>query len=360
MPGSKIRVLVVDDSALIRRLLTEIINQQPDMQVVAAARDAYEARDMVRKLKPDVITLDIEMPRVDGLTFLEKLMSAQPTPVVMISTLTEAGADITLRALDMGAVDFIPKPRLGVEAGLSDFSALIADKVRAAAMSKLAVTRVVTHRTSGKPHPQAPTSVTAFQGTELLIGVGASTGGTVAIQQLLSGLPAFSPAVLVTQHMPAGFTRSFAQRLNSLCEIRVKEAEDGERILPGYAYIAPGDQHMRIKRSGANYHVVLGSDAAVNRHRPSVDVMFDSMAEVAPLNTIATLLTGMGRDGAEGLLRLRNAGAFTLAQDEISSVVYGMPRAAAEIGAAELIEPLDRMAGEILSWVAQKGRGVRV
>ncbi|MDH2422123.1 protein-glutamate methylesterase/protein-glutamine glutaminase [Cobetia amphilecti] len=405
-----IRVLCVDDSALIRELMAEIINAQPDMQVVATAPDPLVARDLIKRHEPDVLTLDVEMPRMDGLDFLERLMRLRPMPVVMVSSLTERGGEITLRALELGAVDFVSKPRLGIRGGMLEYAETIADKIRAAARARVRPAgRAVTSPSAGgaqagsvlsnstlsnpdqsslpqsKPYQPslADRSVAASvsQGTvsqdtvppataaasrrpllssEKLIAVGASTGGTEAIRAVLQSLPADAPAILVTQHMPPGFTRSFAERLNGLCRIAVKEAVHGERILPGHAYIAPGNAHLTLSRSGANYVVTLDQRPPVNRHRPSVDVLFDSVARVAGRNAVGVILTGMGRDGARGLLQMREAGAHTIAQDEQSCVVYGMPREAVELGAAESILPLSRISGQLLHLVQLAGRSQRV
>ena len=367
--GRIIRVLCVDDSALIRELMAEIINAQPDMQVVATAPDPLVARDLIKRHEPDVLTLDVEMPRMDGLDFLERLMRLRPMPVVMVSSLTERGGEITLRALELGAVDFVSKPRLGIRGGMLEYAETIADKIRAAARARVrpagrAVTlpsaggaqagSVLSNSTLSNPaQPSLPQSnpyqssladrsvaASVSQGavsqdtvspsataaasrrpllsSEKLIAVGASTGGTEAIRAVLQSLPADAPAILVTQHMPPGFTRSFAERLNGLCRIAVKEAAHGERILPGHAYIAPGDAHLTLSRSGANYVVTLDQRPPVNRHRPSVDVLFDSVARVAGRNAVGVILTGMGRDGARGLLQMRESGAHTIAQDEQS------------------------------------------
>ena len=346
---SEIRVLIVDDSALVRSLLTEIINQEPGMRAIGAAPDPLVAREMIRNLSPDVITLDIEMPRMDGLDFLEKLMRLRPMPVVMISTLTERGSEATLRALELGAVDFIPKPRLGIASGIREYSAQIAEKIRAAAAARLRRTsREATPKanmapgaSAGAAAPAPPACVPGRIGsTEKVIVIGASTGGTEAIKDVLVELPFDAPGVLVTQHMPEAFTRSFAARLDSLCRITVKEAACGERVLPGHAYIAPGHSHLLLKRNGANYVTQLSQADPVNRHRPSVDVLFRSAAECAAKNAIAIILTGMGKDGAAGMLELRRAGGYTYAQDESSCVVFGMPKEAIALGAADEVLPL--------------------
>lgn len=349
----KIKVLCVDDSALIRGLMREIIDSQPDMKVVAVAPDPLVARDLIKRLNPDVLTLDVEMPRMDGLDFLERLMRLRPMPVLMVSSLTRSGSEITLRALELGAVDFVAKPQLGIRSGLLEYGQQIAEKIRAAARARPA------HRRAGKREAQ-PALESVMVSSEKLMIIGASTGGPEAIRRVLEPLPPNSPAILIAQHMPSGFTRSFAERLNRLCRIRVKEAEHGERILPGHAYIAPGDRHLKLARSGANYLVELDAGPAVNRHRPSVDVLFESAAALAGRNAIGALLTGMGRDGAAGLLAMREAGAATLAQDEASSLVFGMPREAIALGAAQDIVTLERVAGHMLALAAASGRAQRV
>ncbi|MDI4637779.1 MULTISPECIES: protein-glutamate methylesterase/protein-glutamine glutaminase [Halomonadaceae] len=353
MSSARIKVLCVDDSALIRDLLSEIINQQPDMEVVAVAPDPLVARDLIKQHNPDVLTLDVEMPRMDGLDFLERLMRLRPMPVLMVSSLTQAGSEITLRALELGALDFLAKPSMGIRSGMMDYGELIAEKIRAAARSR---PRQV--RQKDRPVPQ--TLKAPLVSSEKLLIIGASTGGTEAIRNVLEPLPSNAPAILITQHMPGGFTRSFAERLDKLCQIRVKEAHDGERVLPGHAYIAPGDQHLKLARSGANYVVRLDSGPPVNRHRPSVDVLFESAAQQAGRNAIGVLLTGMGKDGAAGLLAMRNAGAATVAQDEDSCVVFGMPREAIALGAADEVLPLDAIAPRLLKLVAASGRAQRV
>ncbi|ATJ84627.1 chemotaxis response regulator protein-glutamate methylesterase [Halomonas beimenensis] len=353
MSAPKIKVLCVDDSALIRDLLTEIINSQPDMEVVAVAPDPIAARDLIKRHNPDVLTLDVEMPRMDGLDFLERLMRLRPMPVLMVSSLTQAGSEITLRALELGALDFVAKPSLGIRSGMQAYAEEITDKLRAAARSR--------PRQARRRDAPAPRTLKApLVSSEKLIIIGASTGGTEAIRSVLEPLPPNSPAILITQHMPGGFTRSFAERLDRLCQISVKEAQDGERILPGHAYIAPGDTHLKLARSGANYVARLDAGPPVNRHRPSVDVLFDSAAQQAGRNAIGVLLTGMGKDGAAGLLKMRQAGSPTLAQDEASCVVFGMPREAIALGAASDVVALDEVAPRLLKLVAASGRAQRV
>lgn len=348
---NKIRVLCVDDSALVRGLMREIINGHADMEVVAVAPDPLVARELIKQHNPDVLTLDVEMPRMDGLDFLERLMRLRPMPVVMLSSLTERNSEVTLRALELGAVDFVTKPKLGLRDGLLEYSEIIAEKIRAAALS-----RPRQRAPAGKPIPRLSRP---FSTTEKLVLIGASTGGTEAIRQVLEPLPASSPAILITQHMPAGFTRSFVQRLDGLCAVHVHEAEQGQRILPGHVYLAPGGvAHMKLARSGANYVVDLDHGEPVNRHRPSVDVLFHSAAALAGGNAVGVILTGMGKDGAQGLLAMRQAGAVTFAQDEASCVVFGMPREALHIGAAQRAVPLAEISERILESCGAYGHRV--
>ena len=352
--GRKIRVLVVDDSALIRQLLTELLSHDPSIQVIGTAPDPYAAVEKIKRLSPDVLTLDVEMPRMDGLTFLDKLMRAHPMPVLMVSSLTQRGAETTLRALELGAVDFVAKPTVDVKSGTLDIASEIVAKVKAAARAKIKV----------KPHgaiAAPPTPVASLKGEALIrsthkvIAIGASTGGTEALREVLEAMPCDAPGIVIVQHMPARFTESFAQRLDGLCRIRVHEAKDGDHVLPGHALIAPGDFHMAVQRSGATYSVRVTHGDPVNRHRPSVDVLFDSCAHYLGGNAVAAILTGMGADGARGLLAMRNAGARTVAQDEASCVVFGMPKEAIALGGAECVEPLDRIAGTLLRMAASDG-----
>ena len=354
---AKTRVVVVDDSALVRSLLGEIINRQPDMECIGAASDPYVAREMIRNLNPDVITLDVEMPSMDGIDFLSKLMRLRPMPVVMVSTLTERGADVTLKALELGAVDFVAKPKFGVADGLRLLAQDITDKVRVAAKAR--VHKLVT------PGAPAATSMSSTQpvriappvanlgrlSTEKIVFIGASTGGTEATKEVLINLPPDSPAVVITQHMPPGFTKSYATRLDSLCRIRVAEAQDGERILPGHAYIAPGGLHLSVERSGANYIARVQDGEPVNRHKPSVEVLFKSAARVVGPNAIGIMLTGMGADGAKAMLEMRDAGAYNLAQDEASCVVFGMPREAINAGAVQEVLPLKQIAPQLIEYL---------
>lgn len=353
-----IKVLIVDDSALVRSLLSEIIRNAPGFTVVGAAPDAFVARDMVNEFAPDVITLDIEMPRMDGLTFLEKLMTARPTPVVMISTLTEAGADATFQALELGAVDFVPKPKLGIAEGLREYTEIILEKLEAAARVKVKAVRKKVARDTVKVDQKI--AVKSIQGTEKIIAIGASTGGTEAIKDLLMQLPAAIPGVVMTQHMPPGFTRTFAERLNKHTKFHVAEAKGGERILPGHAYLAPGGFHLLVIRSGADYVIKLSDAEPVHRHRPAVDVMMESVALAGGKNVVGVLLTGMGKDGAQGMLDIRNRGGYTFAQDEQSCVVYGMPKEAVNIGGVDKTVELEKMGDAILEKIKSLGSGNRL
>jgi two-component system, chemotaxis family, protein-glutamate methylesterase/glutaminase len=340
----KTRVVVVDDSALVRSLLGEIINRQADMVCVGAAADPLVAREMIRELNPDVITLDVEMPRMDGIEFLSRLMRLRPMPVVMVSTLTERGAEVTMRALELGAVDFVAKPKIGVSDGLSLLADDITAKIRIAARAHL-------KRAVAPPAGTPPRPVSAPLGrlsTEKIVFIGASTGGTEATKEVLVHLPADAPAVMITQHMPPGFTRSYATRLDGLCRIAVKEASDGERVLPGHAYIAPGGLHLSVERSGANYVARVRDGEPVNRHKPSVEVLFESAARVVGPNALGVMLTGMGGDGAKAMRLMREAGSWNVVQDEASCVVFGMPREAIAAGAAHEVLPLQSIAARLI------------
>ncbi|HVL75673.1 MAG TPA: chemotaxis response regulator protein-glutamate methylesterase [Noviherbaspirillum sp.] len=357
----KIKVLIVDDSALIRSVMNEIIRKQPDMEVVGVAPDPIVARELIKKTNPDVLTLDVEMPRMDGLDFLEKLMRLRPMPVVMVSSLTERGSEITLRALELGAVDFVTKPKLSIQSGMLEYAELITDKIRAAAKARVRA-RTVASSEAGKAASEGlPLIRNPLTSSEKLIIIGASTGGTEAIKEFLVQMPSDCPGILITQHMPEGFTRSFAKRLDTLCKITVREAEGGERVLPGHAFIAPGHSHLQLVRSGANYMTQLDQGPPVNRHRPSVDVLFESAARCAGKNAVGVILTGMGKDGAAGMLRMREAGAYNFAQDEASCVVFGMPREAIAMGAAHEVGALTALPGMVLNHLAtHSSRALRV
>lgn len=333
-----IRVLVVDDSALIRSLLSRILSEAPNIEVCAAVPDPYAAREAIKRLAPDVLTLDVEMPRMDGLTFLRNLMRLHPMPVVMVSSLTENGAQITLDALELGAVDFVAKPQIDVERGLDGLGREIVQKVETAA-------RVSVRARSETP---AEPVIKRLRTTDGIVAIGASTGGTEAIKSVLSAFPADAPPTLITQHIPAMFSAPFVERIDANSAIRVKHAQDGEPVLRGHAYFPPGDHHLRLERSGARFLCRIDDAPPVNLHRPSVDVLFHSVADCAAANAMAALLTGMGADGAEGLLSIRKAGGFTIAQDEATSIVWGMPGAAVKLGAACTVEPLRKIARVLL------------
>lgn len=357
----KIRVVVVDDSALVRSLLAEIINRQADMECVGTANDPLIAREMIRELNPDVITLDIEMPKMDGIEFLGRLMRLRPMPVLMISTLTERGAEITLRALELGAVDFVAKPRIGVVDGINDLAGQIADKVRVAAQAHVSRSLLPTSSGASAALGAAPRNQPVGRiSTEKLICIGASTGGTEAIKEILIRMPADAPGIVITQHMPPGFTTSFAARLDGLCQISVKEAANGDRILPGHAYIAPGGKQFRVDKSGANYVCVVEDGELVNRHKPSVEVLFKSAARVVGRNAFGIMLTGMGNDGAKAMKEMRDCGSYNYVQDEASCVVFGMPREAILHGAADEVLPLLAIAPALLTKLSGNGDRYRV
>ncbi|WP_449235266.1 protein-glutamate methylesterase/protein-glutamine glutaminase [Azospirillum doebereinerae] len=353
-----VRVVVVDDSALVRRLLTAILDGDPRTTVVATAGDPLQARAAIKETDPDVVTLDIEMPHMDGLSFLEKIMTLRPTPVVMISSLTQEGADTTLQALEMGAVDFVPKPTADLRNALGELGREIVDKVVAAAGAKrrLAARRMAGPREpSPAPRPALAAAATAAAaaGTGTVVAMGASTGGVEALREIIATLPTGAPGTLVTVHMPAAYTGRFAQRLDALSAMNVKEAEHGDRVLPGHVYIAPGGRHLELARDGGAYRCHLHEGEKVQGHRPSVDVLFQSVAAAAGRRGIGVILTGMGRDGAEGLKRMRDEGARTIGQDERSCVVYGMPRIAKELGGVEREVPLSRVAETVMGLLPQ-------
>ncbi|MBI1395799.1 MAG: chemotaxis-specific protein-glutamate methyltransferase CheB [Betaproteobacteria bacterium] len=354
----RVRVVVVDDSALVRALMKEILEQAGDIDVVGQASDPIVAREVIRSTSPDVVTLDVEMPRMDGLEFLSRLMRLKPTPVVMVSSLTQRGSEVALKALELGAVDFVAKPRIGIQEGLTDASRELVAKVRAAAGAKVA-RRVASATGTQNADVVLPSAISRVAATEKLIIMGASTGGTEALKEVLRRMPADCPGILITQHMPETFTKSFAQRLDSLCRIRVVEAQGGERVLPGHAFLAPGHSHLLLRRSGANYVTELSDAPPVNRHRPSVDVLFRSAANVAGRNAIGVILTGMGKDGAAGMLEMRSAGAHTFAQDEATCVVFGMPREAIAVGAVDEVVPIQDMTARILAALGSD-RAIRV
>jgi two-component system, chemotaxis family, protein-glutamate methylesterase/glutaminase len=353
---AKIRVLTVDDSALMRQVLATLLAKDSAIEVIGSAPDPFIAREKIKALNPDVLTLDVEMPKMDGLTFLEKLMRGRPMPVVMVSSLTEAGCQTTLRALELGAVDFITKPKIDLREGMEEIAQDLIAKIKAASVAQVRGLRAG-GTGDQKAHlslPAAsPSSTAMIKTTDTIIAIGSSTGGTEAVKDVLEVLPPNTPPILITQHMPERFTKTWADRLNSLCRISVKEAQDGDSVLPGHALVAPGGYHMVLERSGARYTVRINQDPPVNRHRPSVDVTFASVARYAGANAVGVILTGMGGDGAKELLTMKQAGAFTIAQDEASCVVFGMPKEAIKAGAVDKVLPLGDIAGSILAHVSR-------
>lgn len=349
----RIKVLIVDDSALVRSLLSDILRADPGIEVVGVAGDAHVAREKIKLLNPDVLTLDVEMPRMDGITFLRNLMRLRPMPVVMVSSLTERGADVTLDALALGAVDYLPKPRIDLAATLKDYGEELIEKVRVAARASVRALdplRAAVVRPSLSTTAMLPRMARgAMRTTDRIVAMGASTGGTEAIKEVLARLPPDAPGIVIAQHIPKAFSTPFARRMNDCCALTVYEAEDGQQLLAGHAYIAPGDRHLMVVRDGARYVLRLDDGSPVNRHKPSVDVLFRSVAQNAGPNAIGVLLTGMGKDGARGLKEMLESGSGTIAQDEASSVVWGMPGEAVSLGAAQHVVGIEAVAGQILS-----------
>ncbi len=363
--GSRIRVLIIDDSALVRDLLSQILASDPGLEVVGTAADAYIAREKIKQLNPDVVTLDVEMPKMDGVQFLRNLMRLRPMPVVMCSSLTERGADVTLTALELGAVDFVTKPKIDLAHTLEQYSAEIIGKVKVASRARVrplaadlapptagAVSANASFAAAGSPAGAA--RPLRFRTTEQIIAIGASTGGTEAIREVLARMPPDAPGIVISQHIPAAFSRPFAERMNACSHMTVHQAEHGQLIMPGHAYIAPGDRHLIVDRDGARYRCRITDDAPVNHHRPSIDVMFASVARNVGPNAIGVMLTGMGADGARGMLEMRDAGARNIAQDENTSVVWGMPGSAVQIGAVDAVVPLHAVADLVLRWVMER------
>lgn len=353
MGSDKISVLIVDDSALVRNTMTDILTSDPDIEVVGTASDPFVAVQKIQKHLPDVITLDIEMPRMDGLTFLKKIMSQHPIPVVVISTLTVKGAQTGLKALEYGAIEVIEKPKINTKKALEESTFKLCRAVKAAAQAKIKRVKIVElNKVSKKLSADVILAKSSrnnmIKTTEKIIAVGASTGGTEAVKFFLTALPLDCSGIIITQHMPETFTKQFADRLNNQCKITVKEAKNGDTVLRGQALIAPGGMHMLLKRSGSKYYVEVKDGPLVNRHKPSIDVLFRSTARYAGINAIGIILTGMGADGAKGLLEMKEAGAVTIAQDEASCVVYGMPKEAVALGAVNYVLPLDRIANKML------------
>ena len=357
--ASKIKVLVVDDSALIRQLLTEIINSDPHLEVVGTAEDPYFARDKIKQLKPDVITLDIEMPRMDGLTFLKNLMRLHPMPVIMISTLTEAGADVTLEALEVGAIDFVPKPKLDVKETLQEYADDIIGKIKMASVAR--VQPYDPDKVNILPESEKYSADVILQKktsnylktTEKIIALGASTGGTEAIKEVLIRMPPDAPGMVISQHIPEAFSAPFAKRMDQCSQVTVHHAQDGQEIKPGNVYIAPGSHHLLVERSGARYICRLNDGPPVNRHRPSVDVMFRSVVQSAGPNAVGVILTGMGADGAAGMKEMHEVGSPTIAQDEHTSVVWGMPGSAVQMGGVDHVLPLTQITKKMLELCEQ-------
>jgi two-component system chemotaxis response regulator CheB len=344
----RISVLIVDDSALVRRMLTEMLSSDPYINVLGTAHDAYDAREKIKALNPDVLTLDVEMPRMDGLTFLRNLMRLRPMPVIMVSSLTERGAEVTLDALSIGAVDYLAKPKIDLAATLGDYKQELIGKIKAAAGARVRASTpsaaLSAEAAAVKRGPQRH-----LRTTERIIAIGASTGGTEAIKDVLINMPPDTPGIVITQHIPKLFSGAFARRMDSCCQVSVCEAEDGQQVLRGHAYIAPGDQHLLLVRDGARYVCRLDPGPPVNRHKPSVDVLFRSVAQTAGRNAIGVILTGMGKDGAVGLKEMRDAGSRTIAQDEATSIVWGMPGEAVSIGAAADVLPLNEICARVLA-----------
>jgi two-component system chemotaxis response regulator CheB len=352
--AEKIKVLIVDDSAVVRQVLEEVLQSDGALQVIGSARDPFVAADIMKRVVPDVITLDVEMPRMDGITFLHKIMTQRPIPVVMCSSLTEKNSETALKALEYGAVDIIEKPRMGVKQYLEESKVIICDTVRAAAEARLGRAKKSNGFIKVEPKLTAdaviekPNSRAMIQTTERVVVVGASTGGTEALKSFLEALPLDAPGMVIVQHMPEHFTAAFAKRLDGICRVSVKEAQNDDTVVRGRALIAPGNKHTLLKRSGARYYVEVKDGPLVSRHRPSVDVLFRSAARYAGKNAVGVIMTGMGDDGAKGMLEMKDAGAYTVAQDEATCVVFGMPKEAIKLGAVKTVAPLDHMAGIVL------------
>ncbi len=362
MSRKKIKVLVIDDSALVRQILGEILKEAKDIELVGTASDPYVARERIKETNPDVLTLDVEMPRMDGLTFLANLMRLRPIPTIMVSSLTDRGAEITLRALELGAVDYVSKPKTDIAGTLKDFSEEILAKIRVAAEARVHARSTPALPVSVAPRHSADAIIPlgaarprVLRTTDRIVAVGASTGGTEAIREVLVSLPPDSPAVLIAQHIPAAFSGPFARRMDAACQLNVCEPTDGQLIMPGHVYIAPGGRHLLVERDGARYRCRLKDGPPVNRHIPSVDVLFRSVAQQVGPNSVGVILTGMGDDGARGLKEMHDAGAPSVVQDEVTSVVWGMPGAAVRLGAADEVVPLNKVAETIMRLVETAG-----
>lgn len=349
----KIKVLIVDDSAVVRQVLENLFESDPEMEVVGSARDPFVAADILKRVVPDVITLDVEMPRMDGLTFLHKIMTQKPIPIVMCSSLTEKNSETAMKALEYGAIDIIEKPRMGVKQFLEESKVIICDSVKAAAQARLGKQKKtsfikVEPKLTADAVLEKPSSRAMIQTTDRIVVVGASTGGTEALKLFLESLPLNAPGMVVVQHMPENFTAAFSRRLDGICRVTVKEAANDDTVVPGRVLIAPGNKHTLLKRSGARYYVEVKDGPLVSRHRPSVDVLFRSAARYAGKNAVGVIMTGMGDDGAKGMLEMSEAGAYTVAQDEASCVVFGMPKEAIKLGAVKTVAPLEGIAGIVM------------
>jgi two-component system, chemotaxis family, protein-glutamate methylesterase/glutaminase len=351
MIAQKLRVLIVDDSASVRQILASILSEDPEIEVMATASDPFAAARRLQNELPDVILLDIEMPRMDGITFLRKIMAQHPIPVIICSSLTEDGSDLMFQAFEAGAVDIVPKPRIDTRQALLESSSRLREAVKSAARARVrprAERRLIEKKLTADVIIPPPVVGKSRPTTERIVCIGASTGGTEALNDVLEVLPANCPGILIVQHMPQGFTAAFARRLDSVCAMKVKEAEDGEPVQPGHAYIARGARHMLLQRTGTRYHIAIKDGPPVSRHRPSVDVLFRSAARSAGSNAMGVIMTGMGDDGARGMFEMKQAGAYTVAQDEATSVVFGMPKEAIARGGVDRVVPLEQIAREIL------------
>ncbi|KKO18700.1 MAG: chemotaxis response regulator protein-glutamate methylesterase [Candidatus Brocadia sp.] len=351
----KIKVLIVDDSAVVRKILSAGLSKDHEIEVIGTAADPFIARDKIVNLRPHVVTLDVEMPRMDGISFLQRLMTYYPLPVIMVSSLTQAGCETTLKALEIGALDFVAKPSLDISHTLDEIITELAEKIKESAHVKVKKKEYFKDAGNKKTNTLSPkTNHALINSTHKIVAIGASTGGTEALKEVLIHMPSNAPGILIVQHMPQLFTKSFADRLNSLCSIEVREAKNGDSIIPGLALIAPGNYHMELRRNGARYHVITNQAPPVRRHRPSVEVLFESVAKYAGSNAVGVIMTGMGDDGANGLLKMKEAGAKTIAQDEDSCVVFGMPKEAIKLGAVDTVVPLNKITPSVLSSLEMK------
>ena len=347
----KIKVLIVDDSAVVRNLLTTALSKDEEIEVIGTAPDPFIARDKIVMLNPDIVTLDVEMPRMDGLTFLRNLMTYYPIPVIMVSSLTESGCETTLKALEMGALDFVTKPKMSLQDSINQISQELIEKIKIFSTIKIKKKEIANEENLKSDKATELVNKSLVETTHKIIAIGASTGGTEAIKKVLEQFPTNTPGTIIVQHMPEKFTKSFAERLNSLCGVEVREAQNGDSVIPGRVLIAPGNYHMLLRRDGARYYIKVKEGPLVSRHRPSVDVMFNSVAEYGGANAVGVILTGMGADGSAGMLNMKRAGAKTIAQDESSCVVFGMPKEAIKLGSVDKIVPLEQIPNAIFSFL---------